>query len=91
MWFYTFVILSGLDKQKINKNFQYNIFHIFLPIIFSICFGCSKELSHSDGSFEYPQHNNFPERSLIWRPGFYSISAVMVVSRVCEEFCCWSG
>ena len=21
-----------------------------------MCFGCSKELSHRDGSFEYPQH-----------------------------------
>ena len=30
--------------------------YIFLPIILSICFGWSKELSHWDGSFEYPQH-----------------------------------
>ena len=30
--------------------------NIFLPINFSICFGCSKEPSHWDGSFEYPQH-----------------------------------
>ena len=30
--------------------------NIFLPIIFSICFGCSKEPSHWDGSFEYTQH-----------------------------------
>ena len=36
-------------------NFQCTIVNIFLPIIFSICFGCSKELSHPDGSFEYPQ------------------------------------
>ena len=42
-----------------------------------MCFGCSKEPSHSDGSFEYPQHmfwirnkeNNFPICTLIWRPG----------------------
>ena len=42
-----------------------------------MCFGCSKEPSHRDGSFEYPQHmfwmrneeNNFPIRTLIWRPG----------------------
>ena len=41
-----------------------------------MCFGCSKEPSHWDGSFEYPQHmfwvrnkeNNFPIRTLIWRP-----------------------
>ena len=38
--------------------------------------GCSKEPSHWDGSFKYPQHmfwmrnkeNNFPIRTLIWRP-----------------------
>ena len=41
-----------------------------------MCFGCSNEPSHRDGSFEYPQHkfwrrnkeNNFPIRTLIWRP-----------------------
>ena len=49
---------------------------IFLPISLNICFGCSKEPSHQDGSFEYPQHvlwlrnkkNNFQILSLIWRP-----------------------
>ena len=43
-------------QVKINKNFQRKIVNIFLPITFSICFGCSKEPSHWDGSFEYPQH-----------------------------------
>ena len=41
-----------------------------------MCFGYSKEPSHRDGSFEYPQHmfcmrnkeNSFPIRTLIWRP-----------------------
>ena len=41
-----------------------------------MCFGCSKEPSHRDGSFEYPKHmfwlrnknNNFQIRTLIWRP-----------------------
>ena len=42
-------------KHYIQK-FQCKIVNIFLPIIFSICFGCSKEPSHWDGSFEYPQH-----------------------------------
>ena len=37
-----------------TKNFQHKILNIFLPIVFSICFGCSKEPSHWDGSFEYP-------------------------------------
>ena len=41
-----------------------------------MCFGCSKESSHRDGSFEYPQHtfwwrnkkNNFQLHTLIWGP-----------------------
>ena len=28
----------------------------FLSVSLNMCFGCSKELSHRDGSFEYPQH-----------------------------------
>ena len=28
----------------------------FLSTNFNMCFGCSKERSHWDGSFEYPQH-----------------------------------
>ena len=46
------VCVDGL--VLISKNFQRKIVNIFLPIIFSICFGCSKETSHGDGSFEYP-------------------------------------
>ena len=30
--------------------------NIFLSISLNICFGCSEEPSHCDGSFEYPQH-----------------------------------
>ena len=30
--------------------------NIFLSISFNISFGCSKEPSHRDGSYEYPQH-----------------------------------
>ena len=32
------------------------IINIFLPINLNVCFGCSKEPSHCDSSFEYPQH-----------------------------------
>ena len=41
-----------------NKKYEFkiDIIFIFLSISFNICFGCSKELSHRDGSFEYPQH-----------------------------------
>ena len=45
-----------------------------------MCFGCSKEPSHRDGSFEHPQHmfwlrnkkNNFQFHTLIWEPGIFS-------------------
>ena len=50
---------------------------IFLSISLNMCFGCSKEPSHRDGSFEYPQHmfwwknkkTNFQLRTLIWESG----------------------
>ena len=42
----------GLDKHI----FEHNIVNIVLPISLSIRFGCSKEPSHGDGSFETPQH-----------------------------------
>ena len=48
-----------------------------------MCLGCSKEPSHQDGSFEYPQHmfwlrnkkNNPLLHTLIWGPEFYLIRA----------------
>ena len=55
-----------------------------------MCFGCSKETSHRDGSFEYPQHmftlrnkkNNFQLRILIWGPvGLHSFFIVDVPFR----------
>ena len=64
---------------QIRKFYLRKILIIFLPIYLNMCFVCSKEPSHWDGSFEYPQHmfwmrnkeNNFPIRTLIWRPGQY--------------------
>ena len=41
----------GLVKQK----FQRKIVIIFLYISLNMCFGCSKEPSHRDGSYEYPK------------------------------------
>ena len=35
--------------------FEHKIVNLFLFLNFNICFGCSKEPSHWDGSFEYPQ------------------------------------
>ena len=43
---------TGLDKQKIAAK----IVNISLLINFTKCFGCSKEPSYCDGSFEYPKH-----------------------------------
>ena len=48
-----------------------------------MCFGCSKEPSHQDGCFEYPQHlfwlrnkkNNFQLRTLIWGPSIALVSS----------------
>ena len=39
-----------------SKNNLRKIAIIFLSISLNMCFGCSKEWSHRDGSFEYPQH-----------------------------------
>ena len=63
-----------LSKVQLNKTFQRKIAIIFLSISLNMYFGCSKEPSHLDGSFEYPQHmfwlrnknNNFQLRTLIW-------------------------
>ena len=65
----------GPVKQK--KYHKIVIF--FLPMSLNICFGCSKEPSHRDGPFEYPQHmfwlrnkkNNFQVHTLIWGPGIH--------------------
>ena len=55
---------------------MHKIVIIFISISLNMCFGYSKELSHRDRSFEYPQHmfwlrnkkNNFQLHTLIWRP-----------------------
>ena len=39
-----------------EKQIEHKIVNIFLPIIFNICCGFSKEPSQWDGSFDYPQH-----------------------------------
>ena len=38
------------EEKKLIK-----VVNIFLPINLNICFGCSKEPSHWEGSLEYPQ------------------------------------
>ena len=50
-------VISYTVSQTIGtslcKFFQHEYVIIFLPIGFNICFGCLKESSHLEGSFEY--------------------------------------
>ena len=65
-------LFTGLP---INQKIGCKIVNIFLPINFNMSFGCSKEPSQWEGSFEYPQHMfwlrnkkiNFWLHTLIWR------------------------
>ena len=58
--------LSNLCNMFRHKTFLCKIVNIFLPIIFSICFVCSKEPSRWDGSFEYPQHMFWLRKKIIF-------------------------
>ena len=68
-----FIVCTGPVKQIF---FQHKIAIIFLSISLNICYGCSKEPSHLDGSFEYRQHmlwmrnkeDSFPIHTSIWKP-----------------------
>ena len=42
----------------LGQGFVYlsKIAFVFLPISVNLCFGCSGEASHWDGSFEHPQY-----------------------------------
>ena len=63
----------GTPQSKTNLR---KIAIIFLSTSLNMCFGCSKEPSHRDGSFEYSQHmfwlrnkkNTFQLRTLVWGP-----------------------
>ena len=44
----------SLGSESTKKVLKIAI--IFLSISLNMCFGCSKEPSYRDGSFEYPQH-----------------------------------
>ena len=62
--------------EPVKKNYLREIAIIFLSISLNMCFRCSKEPSHWDCSFEYPQHvfwlrnkkNNFQLHTFIWGP-----------------------
>ena len=46
--FFLLWLFTGLDKQVFKRKSV----NIFLPINFNICFGCSKEPSQGDDSYE---------------------------------------
>ena len=48
--------LFGECIGPVKRFFEHKIAIIFLFIGLNMCFGCSKEPSHWDGSFEYPYH-----------------------------------
>ena len=47
---------TSLTWGQLSKNKLHLTVIIFLSISLNMCFGCSKELSHGDRSFEHPQH-----------------------------------
>ena len=47
---------NPLHIGPVKQNIKPKIVIIFLSIGLNMCFGCSKESSHRDGSFEYPKH-----------------------------------
>ena len=50
-------VISRQQKSTLaGKDLKHKIVIIPLSISLKMCLGCSKELSHWDGSFEYPQH-----------------------------------
>ena len=88
-----------------SKNFQCKITIIFLSISLNMCFGCSKEPSLWDGSFEYPQHmfwlRNKKKNSCLLTPHLYysqsapctfyqSSSTVTSIGPVKQKFSAWN-
>ena len=69
---WNFFFLKTYDE--INKNVECKMVNIFLPMVLNICFGCSNEPSHLDGSFEYQQHMFWLRNmklNLFTQPTFY--------------------
>ena len=58
MWSCTaeYLLFDSISKASKARKIQRKNANIFLSISLTTCFGCSKELSYWDGSFEYPQH-----------------------------------
>ena len=47
---------SEQSMRSVEHSFSRKIAIIYVSISLNMCFGCSKEPSQKDGSFEYPQH-----------------------------------
>ena len=47
---------TGIKIHGLLRSFIYNIITIRVAVPFKHVFWCSKEPSHQEGSFEYPQH-----------------------------------
>ena len=72
------IVKTAADYQRTSKakTLKHKIGIVFLSISLNMCYGCSKELSHQESSFEYPQHMfwlmnkkyNFQLHTLIWGP-----------------------
>ena len=64
-----------------------------------MCIGCSKEPSHRDGSFEYPQqmfwlsnkNKTFQLHTLIWRPDQVVIEFLSFLPLVCSLVCAFAS
>ena len=70
----------------------------FLAICLNMCFGCAKEPSRGDGSFEYPQHmcwlrnkeTNFQLLSLLSGSLVIDLSGIILGQNILREITCLS-
>ena len=63
--------MGCVPEVQLNKYFERKIVDIFLSISLNFCFGYSKEPSHLESSFEYPQHMFWLIRNFIFIKIFY--------------------
>ena len=83
-----------------RQNYEHKTVNIFLSIGFDICFGCSKEPSHWDGSFEHPEHmlwfrnmkNNFDLNTHSYQKvcALYLVIIAYAVTRQLNETTKWN-
>ena len=77
------IIMIQILQYEVSELLEHKNVMNFLSISLNMCLGCSKEPSHRDGSFEYPQYMfwlrnkkfQFKLPTLIWMPGYKRIDA----------------